>query len=215
MGWRSPRWKPDRSFDREGRALGSATPFSCTVTLDCGAIGSQTRYALSSRRDGSSSRSKGQSGKFGYSLWVSSVPCHDLINSYGGIRSKHPTLAARAALDAARRVSAATHRPMDEDEEDAESSLGFAQKFLLGGFCFCLRTDYEPTKRTRSTSMIYGSLQLLPRTMLSLMTRKRKTMKVSRMFRKTRTRWLPLPLRTGQVLSDDAPVSQAEACIDR
>ena len=55
-----------------------------------------------------------------------------LTSSYGGIRSKHPTLAARAALDAARRVSTATHRPMDEDDDESEPALGFAQKFLLG-----------------------------------------------------------------------------------
>jgi hypothetical protein len=49
--------------------------------------------------------------------------------SYGGIRSKHPTLAARAALEAARRVSAATQRPAPGEDED-EPSL--AQKLLLG-----------------------------------------------------------------------------------
>lgn len=55
--------------------------------------------------------------------------------SYGGIRSKHPTLAARAALEAARRASVATY--YDEEEEEAEASdseppLNFAQKLLLG-----------------------------------------------------------------------------------
>jgi hypothetical protein len=55
---------------------------------------------------------------------------------YGGIRSKHPTLAARAALDAARRVSSADRDPEDEDEEGEEKSkpLNFAQKLLLGRF---------------------------------------------------------------------------------
>ncbi|ORY33374.1 hypothetical protein BCR39DRAFT_519516 [Naematelia encephala] len=46
---------------------------------------------------------------------------------YGGIRSKHPTLAARAALESARRVSAAAPR---EDDEEVEE-LNFAKKLLL------------------------------------------------------------------------------------
>ncbi|WRT70167.1 uncharacterized protein IL334_007161 [Kwoniella shivajii] len=56
---------------------------------------------------------------------------------YGGIRSKHPTLAARAAMEAARRASAAVPRLEDEeDEEDEEGgaghgALGLAQKLLL------------------------------------------------------------------------------------
>ncbi|WWD19686.1 hypothetical protein CI109_104149 [Kwoniella shandongensis] len=55
---------------------------------------------------------------------------------YGGIRSKHPTLAARAAVEAARRASAAVGRPEDDGEEDDEDShahgaLGLAQKLLL------------------------------------------------------------------------------------
>ena len=58
-----------------------------------------------------------------------------MSNRYGGIRSKHPTLAARAALEAARRASQATYRqPEGEDEgEEAEPRLGLAQKWLLGG----------------------------------------------------------------------------------
>ena len=55
---------------------------------------------------------------------------------YGGIRSKHPTLAARAALEAARRVSAAPRPPPDDDEfEEGEGeqarSLNFARRLLL------------------------------------------------------------------------------------
>lgn len=53
---------------------------------------------------------------------------------YGGIRSKHPTLAARAALEAARRASAAVGRPNESDEEDGEMgnrALKVAQKLLL------------------------------------------------------------------------------------
>ncbi|KAL7424554.1 hypothetical protein Q5752_000238 [Cryptotrichosporon argae] len=46
---------------------------------------------------------------------------------YGGIRSKYPTLAARAAMEAARRVSQA-HPELGEDEEE---EVGFAQKLLL------------------------------------------------------------------------------------
>ncbi|WWC72073.1 uncharacterized protein I206_106033 [Kwoniella pini CBS 10737] len=55
---------------------------------------------------------------------------------YGGIRSKHPTLAARAALEAARRASAAIPRLEDDEEEPEEDTrahgaLGLAQKLLL------------------------------------------------------------------------------------
>ncbi|ORX39370.1 hypothetical protein BD324DRAFT_576791 [Kockovaella imperatae] len=50
---------------------------------------------------------------------------------YGGIRSKHPTLAARAALEAARRVSQATVRQEPSDEMEEEPRLGLAQKWLL------------------------------------------------------------------------------------
>ena len=54
--------------------------------------------------------------------------------SYGGIRSKHPTLAARAAMEAARRVSAI--HPEDEEEYDEEQEdeqkPNFAERFLLG-----------------------------------------------------------------------------------
>ncbi|RXK35648.1 hypothetical protein M231_07078 [Tremella mesenterica] len=55
---------------------------------------------------------------------------------YGGIRSKHPTLAARAALEAARRVSGAPRRSSDAGQDEPETSeesgpLGFAQKLLL------------------------------------------------------------------------------------
>ena len=61
---------------------------------------------------------------------------------YGGIRSKHPTLAARAALEAARRVSA-IHPPEDGDEEDEDEQddgqrPNFAERFLLGT---CLVSD--------------------------------------------------------------------------
>lgn len=57
---------------------------------------------------------------------------------YGGIRSKHPTLAARAALEAARRVSA-IQQPDDgedsqEDEEEEERRPNFAQRLLLGQY---------------------------------------------------------------------------------
>ena len=57
-----------------------------------------------------------------------------MMRRYGGIRSKHPTLAARAALEAARRASQATYRQEGEDEgeEQAEPRLGLAQKWLLG-----------------------------------------------------------------------------------
>jgi len=55
---------------------------------------------------------------------------------YGGIRSKHPTLAARAAMEAARRVSAI--HPEDEDEyeeeQEDEQKPNFAERFLLGRF---------------------------------------------------------------------------------
>lgn len=57
---------------------------------------------------------------------------------YGGIRSKHPTLAARAAENA-RKVSLATRRMSMEDDgpvEGAESSMTFAKKLLMGVF-FC------------------------------------------------------------------------------
>lgn len=52
---------------------------------------------------------------------------------YGGIRSKHPTLAARAAVDAARRASAAVgpFDPSEEDNSETSPALGFAQKLLL------------------------------------------------------------------------------------
>ncbi|KAK4689589.1 hypothetical protein P7C73_g509, partial [Tremellales sp. Uapishka_1] len=57
---------------------------------------------------------------------------------YGGVRSKHPTLAARSALDAARkastvrRLSTATVRPGDEvSEEEGSGGLGLARKLLL------------------------------------------------------------------------------------
>ncbi len=53
---------------------------------------------------------------------------------YGGIRSKHPTLAARAAMEAARRVSAATVRPQESENEEDGPALGFAQKLLLGKY---------------------------------------------------------------------------------
>ena len=55
---------------------------------------------------------------------------------YGGIRSKHPTLAARAALEAARKASVAP-RPgdleLDDDAPEVEDSsrMGLAKKFLL------------------------------------------------------------------------------------
>jgi hypothetical protein len=58
---------------------------------------------------------------------------------YGGIRSKHPTLAARAAMEAARRVSA-FNMPEDgdedeEQEEEEEQRPNFAQRLLLGKSC--------------------------------------------------------------------------------
>ncbi|WVQ84654.1 hypothetical protein IAT38_006809 [Cryptococcus sp. DSM 104549] len=53
---------------------------------------------------------------------------------YGGIRSKHPTLAARAALEAARRASAAVAPQDESDDENTESgnkALRVAQRLLL------------------------------------------------------------------------------------
>jgi hypothetical protein len=102
-------------------------------------------------------------------------------SSYGGIRSKHPTLAARAALDAARRISTATQRPMnDEDEEDeAEPSLGFAQKFLLGGYSSFSTVAYtKPTKKIRSTSMIFGCLPLSLKTTQFSKTKKKRMIRL-------------------------------------
>jgi hypothetical protein len=58
---------------------------------------------------------------------------------YGGIRSKHPTLAARAAMEAARRVSAIhpeDEEEYDEDQED-EQRPNFAERFLLGMSLCC------------------------------------------------------------------------------
>lgn len=52
------------------------------------------------------------------------MTCTDI--SYGGIRSKHPTLAARAAVEAARRVSSAVN-PVEDEEEPT-----LAQRLLLG-----------------------------------------------------------------------------------
>jgi hypothetical protein len=49
---------------------------------------------------------------------------------YGGIRSKHPTLAARRAIEAARRLSAAQGRG-SVGAEDADRNVSFATKLLL------------------------------------------------------------------------------------
>lgn len=60
-----------------------------------------------------------------------------ILRRYGGIRSKYPTLAARAAMEAARRASTATTRPQEENEEAIEEEphhLGLAERLLLGGF---------------------------------------------------------------------------------
>lgn len=100
---------------------------------------------------------------------------------YGGIRSKHPTLAARAAENA-RKVSLATRRMSDGEEveeEVHERRMTFAKKLLLGMF-FTLSlfsrwrcnqqlvrmasferkstfsTDKQRTKKTPSTSTISG-----------------------------------------------------------
>jgi hypothetical protein len=65
---------------------------------------------------------------------VSSCPIASTTDtfSYGGIRSKHPTLAARRAIEAARRASAADRRRGgDETEEDAPRNVSFATKLLL------------------------------------------------------------------------------------
>lgn len=55
---------------------------------------------------------------------------------YGGVRSKHPTLAARSVADAARRVSTATARlpagEDDEEEHEESTAARLAQRFLLG-----------------------------------------------------------------------------------
>ncbi|KLT39562.1 major facilitator superfamily MFS-1 [Cutaneotrichosporon oleaginosum] len=64
------------------------------------------------------------------------VPRHESIASigtaygYGGIRSKHPTLAARRAIEAARRLSAAQGRG-SVGAEDADRNVSFATKLLL------------------------------------------------------------------------------------
>ncbi|BEJ15157.1 hypothetical protein CspHIS471_0409240 [Cutaneotrichosporon sp. HIS471] len=50
---------------------------------------------------------------------------------YGGIRSKHPTLAARRAIEAARRRSAAQGGRGSVGEEDADRNISFATKLLL------------------------------------------------------------------------------------
>lgn len=68
-----------------------------------------------------------------------SISKKELRDRYGGIRSKHPTLAARAALDAARRVSTADGPDDGEDEEEQSRPLNFAQKLLLGRPIFRIR----------------------------------------------------------------------------
>lgn len=50
---------------------------------------------------------------------------------YGGIRSKHPTLAARRAIEAARRVSAADGRLKHDEPEDGDRNVSFATRLLL------------------------------------------------------------------------------------
>jgi hypothetical protein len=85
--------------------------------------------------------------------------------SYGGIRSKHPTLAARAAMEAARRVSAI--HPEDEEEydegEEDEQRPNFAERFLLGMSQTPRHSDADmkPTRRIRSILMTFG-FPLLP-----------------------------------------------------
>lgn len=64
------------------------------------------------------------------------MPRHESIASigtaygYGGIRSKHPTLAARRAIEAARRLSAVQGRG-SVGAEDADRNVSFATKLLL------------------------------------------------------------------------------------
>ena len=97
---------------------------------------------------------------------------------YGGIRSKHPTLAARAAMEAARRVSAI--HPEDEEEYDEEQEdeqrPNFAERFLLGMSQPFRQTnaDIKPTRRTHSTLMTFGFPPLLLRTLLSSKTRMKR-----------------------------------------
>ncbi|GMK57099.1 hypothetical protein CspeluHIS016_0309390 [Cutaneotrichosporon spelunceum] len=50
---------------------------------------------------------------------------------YGGIRSKHPTLAARRAIEAARRRTAADGGSGSVGAEDADRNVSFATKLLL------------------------------------------------------------------------------------
>ncbi|BEI92065.1 uncharacterized protein CcaverHIS019_0408850 [Cutaneotrichosporon cavernicola] len=65
------------------------------------------------------------------------MPRHESMASigtaygYGGIRSKHPTLAARRAIEAARRRSAAQGGRGSVGEEDADRNISFATKLLL------------------------------------------------------------------------------------
>lgn len=52
---------------------------------------------------------------------------------YGGIRSKHPTLAARRAMQQARRASQSSARDGDDDGDGADPRrVSLATKFLLG-----------------------------------------------------------------------------------
>jgi hypothetical protein len=97
---------------------------------------------------------------------------------YGGIRSKHPTLAARAAMEAARRVSAI--HPEDEEEYDEEQEdeqrPNFAERFLLGmsHSSRLSNADIKPTRKTHSTSTTSGFPLLLLKTLLSSKTRMKK-----------------------------------------
>jgi hypothetical protein len=97
---------------------------------------------------------------------------------YGGIRSKHPTLAARAAMEAARRVSAI--HPEDEEEYDEEQEdeqrPNFAERFLLGmSHSFRLsNADMKPMRRIHSTSTTFGFPPPLLKTLLSSKTKTKK-----------------------------------------
>lgn len=130
--------------------------------------------------------------------------------SYGGIRSKHPTLAARAALEAARRASSARPPPeTSEEEEEEEPSLNFAQKLLLGACpkkAFVSQSaDIQPTRRTHLTSTTFGCpLLSLRRPQYSMRTRmrfwkarmRRTTMSPRKPHRLAQTHWRLRSLQT-------------------
>jgi hypothetical protein len=122
---------------------------------------------------------------------------------YGGIRSKHPTLAARAAMEAARRVSAI--HPEDEEEYDEEQEdeqrPNFAERFLLGMSQSPRdsNADIKPTRRIHSTLTTFGYQPQLLRTLLSSKTRMKKW-KIPPQAMGLRTT-KPLNLHLGSILS--------------